>query len=98
MHFWATVVHSQASEQRTLWEPAFCPLFGGCPFLGGLPHLTSNRGEIDWNVLTMTIEYSKPNNNNILCIVSESLHDTIACYSSCHTVSLVLQMHAIALG
>ena len=30
-------IYSQASEQRTLWEWAFCPLFGGCPYLGGLP-------------------------------------------------------------
>ena len=28
--------YSRASEQRTLWERAFCPLFGGCPYLGGL--------------------------------------------------------------
>ena len=31
------VKYSQASKQRTLWERAFCPLFGGCPYLGGLP-------------------------------------------------------------
>ena len=31
------VEYSRASEQRTLWERAVCPLFGGCPYLGGLP-------------------------------------------------------------
>ena len=31
------VEYSRAYEQRTLWERAFCPLFGGCPYLGGLP-------------------------------------------------------------
>ena len=34
---WLLYVYSRASEQRTLWERAFCPLFGGCPYLGGLP-------------------------------------------------------------
>ena len=31
------VIHllSRTSEQRTLWEGIFCPLFGGCPYLGG---------------------------------------------------------------
>ena len=28
-------MYSRASEQRTIWEQAFCPLFGGCPYLGG---------------------------------------------------------------
>ena len=23
------------SKERTFWEQAFCPLFGGCPYLGG---------------------------------------------------------------
>ena len=27
--------YSRTSEQRTLWEQAFCPLFGGYPYLGG---------------------------------------------------------------
>ena len=27
--------YSRISEQRTLWEWVFCPLFGGCPYLGG---------------------------------------------------------------
>ena len=27
--------YSGTSEQRTLWERVFCPLFGGCPYLGG---------------------------------------------------------------
>ena len=31
-------MYSQASEQRILWERAFCPLFGGCPYLGSVPH------------------------------------------------------------
>ena len=30
-----TTDYSRASEQRTLWERASCPLFGGCPYLGG---------------------------------------------------------------
>ena len=30
-------MYNRASEQRTLWERAYCPLFGGCPYLGGLP-------------------------------------------------------------
>ena len=29
------MVYSRTSEQRTLWERVFCPLFGGCPYLGG---------------------------------------------------------------
>ena len=29
------VVYSGTSEERTLWERHFCPLFGGCPLLGG---------------------------------------------------------------
>ena len=29
------VLYSRASEQRTLWEQASCPLLGGCPYLGG---------------------------------------------------------------
>ena len=33
--------YSRASKHRTLWEQAFCPLFGGCPYLGGLPHFVS---------------------------------------------------------
>ena len=28
-------MYSRTSEERTLWEQAFCPLFGGCPYLGG---------------------------------------------------------------
>ena len=28
-------VYSGTSEERTLWERHFCPLFGGCPLLGG---------------------------------------------------------------
>ena len=31
------IEYSRASEQKTLWERVFCPLFGGCPYLGGLP-------------------------------------------------------------
>ena len=27
--------NSRTSEQNTLWEQVFCPLFGGCPYLGG---------------------------------------------------------------
>ena len=27
--------YSGTSEERTLWEQHFCPLFGGCPLLGG---------------------------------------------------------------
>ena len=27
--------YSGTSEERTLWERPFCPLFGGCPLLGG---------------------------------------------------------------
>ena len=27
--------YSRTSQQRTLWERIFCPLFGGCPYLGG---------------------------------------------------------------
>ena len=27
--------YSQTSKERTFWEQAFCPLFGGCPYLGG---------------------------------------------------------------
>ena len=27
--------YSGTSEERTLWERHFCPLFGGCPLLGG---------------------------------------------------------------
>ena len=27
--------YSETSEERTLWERHFCPLFGGCPLLGG---------------------------------------------------------------
>ena len=34
---WYGWYYSRASEQRTLWERAFCLLFGGCPYLGGLP-------------------------------------------------------------
>ena len=30
--------YSRTSEQRTLWEHKFCPLFGGCPYLGGSPY------------------------------------------------------------
>ena len=26
---------AQTSEQKTLWERVFCPLFGGCPYHGG---------------------------------------------------------------
>ena len=29
------MVYSRTSEQRTLWERVFCPLFGGCPYLRG---------------------------------------------------------------
>ena len=36
-HIIEVEIYSRASEQRTLWERAFCPLFGGCPYLGGLP-------------------------------------------------------------
>ena len=28
-------VYSRTSEERTLWEQAFCPLFRGCPYLRG---------------------------------------------------------------
>ena len=28
-------VYSGTSEERTLWEWHFCPLFRGCPLLGG---------------------------------------------------------------
>ena len=28
-------IYSGTSEERTLWEQHFCPLFGGCPLLGG---------------------------------------------------------------
>ena len=28
-------LYSRTSEQRTLWERVFCPLFRGCPYLGG---------------------------------------------------------------
>ena len=31
-------IYSRTSEQRTLWEHRFCPLFGGCPYLGGSPY------------------------------------------------------------
>ena len=31
----STLDYSRASEQRTLWERASCPLLGGCPYLGG---------------------------------------------------------------
>ena len=34
----AYYVYSRASEQRTLWERASCPLLGGCPYLGGSTH------------------------------------------------------------
>ena len=27
--------YSETSEERTLWERHFCPLFGGCPLLRG---------------------------------------------------------------
>ena len=30
-----TCTYSRTSKERTLWEQAFCPLFGGCPYLGG---------------------------------------------------------------
>ena len=29
------IQYSGTSEERTLWERHFCPLFGGCPLLGG---------------------------------------------------------------
>ena len=29
-------IYSRTSEQRTLWEQAFCPFFRGCPYLRGL--------------------------------------------------------------
>ena len=32
-------LYSRTSEERTLWEQRFCPLFGGCPYLGGSVHL-----------------------------------------------------------
>ena len=34
----AREIYSRASEQRTLWERASCPLLGGCPYLGGSIH------------------------------------------------------------
>ena len=33
--YFSSAMYSQTSKQRTLWERAFCPLFGGCPYLGG---------------------------------------------------------------
>ena len=30
-----SLAYSRTAEERTLWEQAFCPLFGGCPYLGG---------------------------------------------------------------
>ena len=29
--------YSGTSEERTIWEQRFCPLFRGCPYLGGSP-------------------------------------------------------------
>jgi len=29
-----TLLYSRTSEQRTLWDRGFCPLFRGCPLLG----------------------------------------------------------------
>ena len=34
-HAHVQCVYSGTSEERTLWEQHFCPLFGGCPLLGG---------------------------------------------------------------
>ena len=58
-----------------------CALFGTAIPISSfkfiqLPQIIFNRAEIDWNVLTITIECS----NLIICVVSESSYDTIACY------------------
>ena len=31
--------YSGTSEERTIWEQRFCPLFRGCPYLEGSPFI-----------------------------------------------------------
>ena len=36
-----------SSEERTLWERALCPLFGGCPYLGGSPYSQKTGSDLN---------------------------------------------------
>ena len=64
MHKLYVNVYSRTSEQRTLWERVFCPLFGGCPYLGGSPYfdiiIISTMFKLLWmNKITFMLSVSE---------------------------------------
>ena len=63
--------YSRTSEQRTLWERVFCPLFGGCPYLGGLLYfdiiIMSTMLKLLW--MNFMLSVSESNSHVVLSVL-----------------------------